>query len=74
MENRIPSPSEGHLRAHLRETKGKPFYERIADFHLLLFLSHFLDLHTDIVPLAEAVRLKEAVAEGHQVLIESLGN
>lgn len=46
--------------------------QKIGDFHLLLWLSGFLDLNTDIALLAEAVRLKQSIAEGYRVLIESL--
>eukprot|EP00271_Cylindrocystis_brebissonii_P009350 TRINITY_DN24131_c0_g1_i1.p1 TRINITY_DN24131_c0_g1~~TRINITY_DN24131_c0_g1_i1.p1 ORF type:complete len:406 (+),score=71.87 TRINITY_DN24131_c0_g1_i1:483-1700(+) len=72
VENRILPPSEVQLRQHLERTRGQMFSQRLADFHLLLFLSRYLDATTDIPQLTEAVRTKGPVADGYQLIIESL--
>lgn len=38
MHTRLPT-GKAELRTHLQARSGKPFVERIADFHLLLYLA-----------------------------------
>ena len=72
VENRLLGADGSHLRKQLDQFKSRPFYERIADFHVLLFLSRFLDPNTDIPQLADAVRTHGDVSDGYQIIIESL--
>lgn len=73
MENRIILPTEKDLKSHLEKARGlNPYSKRLADFHLLLFLSHILDPMSDLPILAEAVRINGPVPEGYQLIIESL--
>jgi hypothetical protein len=45
----------------------------LADFHLLLFLCDYLDVHVDIPQICRSVRDKsEPVNEGYQLLIRSI--
>ncbi|CAI5491890.1 unnamed protein product [Closterium sp. Naga37s-1] len=72
VENRVLVPTQNDLKQHLDRTRSKPWADRLADFHLLLYLSNFLDASTDMPMLAQAVRTKEPISEGHQLIIEHL--
>ncbi|KAL0918610.1 hypothetical protein M5K25_010628 [Dendrobium thyrsiflorum] len=72
IENRISSVTLRALKNHMDRAKHLPFVKRIADFHLLLLLSKFLDVNNDVPALADCVRRQAAVSEGYQLLIESL--
>ncbi|CAI5484928.1 unnamed protein product [Closterium sp. Yama58-4] len=72
VENRVILPTQDDLKQHLDRTRSKPWADRLADFHLLLYLSNFLDASTDMPMLAQAVRTKEPISEGHQLIIEHL--
>ncbi|CAM6129389.1 unnamed protein product [Calypogeia fissa] len=74
IENRIPSTSIQMLKPHLDKNKHLPYVRRISDFHLLLLLSHYFDLNTDVPQLAEAVRIQSPVSDGYQLIIESLAS
>lgn len=62
------------LKNHLERTKNLPFVKRISDFHLLLILSRVLDVNADVPALTECVLTQSAVAEGYQILIESMAS
>ncbi|KAJ3704582.1 hypothetical protein LUZ61_008287 [Rhynchospora tenuis] len=71
IENRITVTLRA-LKSHLDNSKNVPFVKRISDFHLLLLLSKFLDVNSDVPALAECVKNQGTVPEGYQLLIESL--
>eukprot|EP00976_Prorocentrum_cordatum_P038721 787894-Prorocentrum_minimum.AAC.2 len=72
VENRLIAQHSNDLRAHLSANRSKEYYERLSDFHLLLYLSKQLDLSTDMALLVDAVKNKGTVAEGYQLIIDSL--
>lgn len=77
VENRELEPQTANDVRRVLESapSGSTFTERIADFHLLLFLSHILDIETDMPALAAAVRERrelEPHEEGYKLLIESM--
>ncbi|KAI3993840.1 hypothetical protein MKX01_002853 [Papaver californicum] len=74
VENRITSIPPRALKTHLDKAKNLPFVKRISDFHLLLLLSRFFDVNSDIPTLAECVQLQSTVPEGYQLLIESMAS
>lgn len=74
IENRNTDVTVKALRNHLERTRSLPFVKRISDFHLLLFLSRFLDISSDVPALAECVQTQSAVPEGYQLLIDSMAN
>ncbi|KAJ7513454.1 hypothetical protein O6H91_23G000300 [Diphasiastrum complanatum] len=74
IENRVSQPNLQSLKVHLERTKSLPYVKRISDFHLLLFLSNYLDANTDIPQLAEAVQIQGTVADGYQLIIDSLAS
>eukprot|EP01102_Stenamoeba_stenopodia_P021774 TRINITY_DN8870_c0_g1_i1.p1 TRINITY_DN8870_c0_g1~~TRINITY_DN8870_c0_g1_i1.p1 ORF type:complete len:428 (+),score=105.28 TRINITY_DN8870_c0_g1_i1:111-1394(+) len=60
VENRQLPQDQAALKRFLSERKNKAYVERIADFHLLYFLTQFLGI-TEVQPLAEAVRTKDNI-------------
>lgn len=72
VENRLLAQTTNDLRDHLTATASKAYCERLADFHLLLFLSKSLDLGTDMALLVDAVKTKGTVAEGYRLIIDSI--
>lgn len=62
------------LREHLARHAQKSWPQRLADFHLLLWLgtSSGLDLDGDVTQIVESVRAGAPVMEGYTMLIESL--
>jgi nuclear protein localization family protein 4 len=73
-QNRLTGQSAEELRTCLLEgkAKGLPYSARLADFHLLLFLSASLDLRTDVAALCDAVRELGPVQDGYTLLIDAL--
>ncbi|XP_051138382.1 NPL4-like protein 1 [Andrographis paniculata] len=74
VENRRIPVSPGALRSHLDRSRNLPFVKRISDFHLLLFLSKYLDVNSDVPALSGCVRAQATVPEGYQLLIESMAS
>ncbi|KAG0501125.1 hypothetical protein HPP92_001197 [Vanilla planifolia] len=72
IENRMTTVTLRALKTHLDRTKHLPFAKRIADFHLLLLLSKYLDANSDVPTLSEFVHRQTAIPEGYQILIESM--
>jgi hypothetical protein len=74
VENRLTGQTSDELRACLQPrgpAAGSPFVKRIADFHLLLYVSQALGAE-DIAMLCEAVRTGGAISDGHQLLINAM--
>eukprot|EP01080_Neovahlkampfia_damariscottae_P002472 gene2472-3181_t len=73
-KNRKEEQSLNKLRTVLinRKNQGLNFVKRITDFHLLLYLTEFLDMKTDMPTLLEAVRTQNnSMAGGFEYLINS---
>ncbi|CAH0476754.1 unnamed protein product [Peronospora belbahrii] len=61
------------LKSQLQKYRNEPFAKRISDFQLLVFLSDFLDLHTDIPSICQAVRDPNiSLDSGYSILIDSV--
>ena len=71
VENRLTGQTVDELRACMNAAKSKPYAQRLADFHMLLFLSQRLG-ESDVALLCDAVRTGGEVAEGYRILIDSL--
>uniref|UniRef100_A0A7S0T5S1 MPN domain-containing protein n=1 Tax=Erythrolobus madagascarensis TaxID=708628 RepID=A0A7S0T5S1_9RHOD len=59
------------LRAH----NDKPFHEKLADFHLLVFLSAILDVHTDMPGLCALIRDRREPTEleaGYKLMLDAI--
>jgi len=74
VENRQPPASLQALKGYLERNKNKPYVKRISDFHLLLLLSNYLDINTDVPQLTEAIHTQGPVPDGYQLIIESLAS
>lgn len=74
IENRDSPVTMRALKTHLDRTKNLPFVKRISDFHLLLFLSKYLDINTDVPALTMCVRTQTDLPEGYKILIESMAS
>jgi len=76
VENRDVTPQQHtDLSRVLNKYKSEPFYRRISDFHLLLYLSNLLDIRTDMPGLGSIIRdqrdLNE-MEEGFKLMIEAM--
>mmetsp|Transcript_1017 Transcript_1017/g.2933 ORF Transcript_1017/g.2933 Transcript_1017/m.2933 type:complete len:485 (-) Transcript_1017:160-1614(-) len=59
----------------LRSQRDKPFFEQLADFHLLVFLSAILDVYTDMPGLCALVRDRREPTEleaGYQLMLDAI--
>ncbi|CAN8280446.1 unnamed protein product [Cochlearia groenlandica] len=74
IENRGIQTTMRELKTHMDRARSLPFVKRISDFHLLLFVTQFLDVGSDVPALAECVRLQTRVPEGYELLIDSMAN
>lgn len=57
--------------------KRLPFYRRVSDFHLLLFLSNMLDMDVDMPRLAAAVAQQRELnpdEDGYRLMIEAIAS
>lgn len=74
VENRELQPQgPGDVRSCVAESEDLTYGKRLADFHLLLFLSSFFDMATDMPGLAGGVRDgKDEVEEGYRLMIDSM--
>lgn len=75
VENRELQPQgPADIRSSLAQSEGLSYGKRIADFHLLLFLSSFFDMETDMPGLAGGVKAgADEVEEGYRLMIDSMG-
>ena len=64
---------KAELRHHLQRAAGRPYWARLADFHLLLWLAKQPNLDRgDLAIIAEAVKEGSDVPEGYTLIIDSL--
>uniref|UniRef100_A0A7N0SYK7 MPN domain-containing protein n=1 Tax=Kalanchoe fedtschenkoi TaxID=63787 RepID=A0A7N0SYK7_KALFE len=74
VENRITSVTLRALKNHLDRARNLPFVKRISDFHLLLLISKYFDINSDVPTITEYVLQQKPIPEGYQLIIESLAN
>ena len=68
-----PIAGTAELKAHLGSRRAAPFWARISDFHLLLYLARQPNLDLpEVGLLADAVRSKGEVPEGFQLIVQSM--
>lgn len=74
IENRLLPQGKSELRAYLQKYARQPYAQRLADFHLLLYLARQSnwDLQTDMRVVVECVRDKEPIPEGYQLIVDSM--
>ncbi|KAL4446805.1 hypothetical protein ABPG77_008049 [Micractinium sp. CCAP 211/92] len=73
VENRLLPQGIAELKQHLQARRAAPYWARLADFHLLLFLARQPNFEiTEIGVLVDAARDKLPVPEGFQIIIDSM--
>lgn len=73
IENRLLLQGRAELKAHLQRNASAQYVDRLADFHLLLFLAKQPGFEAaDVATVAGAVARKEPVPEGYKIIIDSL--
>jgi nuclear protein localization family protein 4 len=69
----VGAPAIGDLKAQLMQLSDQKFVRRIKDFNLLVFLSAYLDMKSDVPMLCQAVLAEDEEAlEGFKFIISSL--
>ncbi|PRW57867.1 NPL4 1 [Chlorella sorokiniana] len=73
VENRLLPQGAPELKAHLQQRRAAPYWARLADFHLLLYLARQPNFdEPEVSVLVDAVHNKAAVPEGFQIIIDSM--
>ncbi len=73
VENRELRPQRGADIAAC--TSGNdPFWKRIADFHLLLYLTGTFGIDTDMAAIVAAIVAKEEIEEGYKLMIQTMAS
>lgn len=64
-------PSMAACKAALQSRSKLPFIKRVADFHMLLFLTNYLSINNDMPLLCEAIKSQNSeLASGLEVLVK----
>lgn len=74
VENRDIAPQNPNHMHKIIKDESIPYYKRLADFHLLLFLSNVFDMKTDMPRLCTAVQQGENIDEGYRLMIENMAS
>ncbi|PSC72970.1 NPL4 1 [Micractinium conductrix] len=73
VENRLLPQGTAELKSHLAARRSKPYWARLADFHLLLYLARQPNFEeAEVGVLVDAVREQATVPEGFQLIIDSM--
>lgn len=72
IENRQLRPQRPADIAACVNSADEPYWKRLADFHLLLFLAQTFGIDTDMPAVVAAVREKRDLEEGYRLMIQSL--
>ncbi|KAL3153175.1 hypothetical protein ABBQ38_011927 [Trebouxia sp. C0009 RCD-2024] len=74
VENRLLPQGPSEFKQYMRQNSSKAYWQRLADFHLLMYLGKQpgLDLVNDIAVLLECINHKATVPEGYTLIIDSL--
>lgn len=76
VENRDLTPQgPADVASAVADSSGLPYGKRLADFHLLLFLTTFFDMETDMPGLVGAVQAEcDTIEEGYRLMIDSIAS
>ncbi|DBA78069.1 hypothetical protein WJX79_008629 [Trebouxia sp. C0005] len=74
IENRLLPQGPSEFKQYMRQSSSKPYWQRLEDFHLLMYLAKQpgLDLVNDVAVLLECIKHKASVPEGYTLIIDSL--
>lgn len=74
IENRDISPqAPSQLRA-IMDDDSLPLHKRLADFHLLLFLSNIFDIKSDMPGLCASIKQGEDIEDGYRLMIDNMAS
>lgn len=71
VENRIVAQRKQDLKNILRTDRNRNYHEKLADFHLLLYLGNKLD-RSDLSKICQCIRENKPILDGYRFMIESL--
>lgn len=72
IENRELRPQRGADIAASTSNSEEPYWKRLSDFHLLLYLAGTFGIDTDMPAVVSAIREHKDVEEGYRLMIQSL--
>lgn len=74
IENRDITPQGPAQLSGIINEESLPYHQRLADFHLLLFLSNVFDMKSDMPSLCDAVKQGERISEGYRLMIDNMAS
>lgn len=74
IENRDLTPQGPTELNKIIDDESLSYQKRIADFHLLLFLSNVFDMKSDMPGLCKAVLMDENIGEGYRLMIDNMAS
>lgn len=74
VENRDLTPQNPSSMQSIVRDESIPYHKRLADFHLLLFLSNVLDMKSDMPGLSSSVKDAGEIGEGYRLMIENMAS
>lgn len=74
VENRDVAPQSPADMKRIIDDETIPYEKRLADFHLLLFLSNIFDMKSDMPALCTAVKDGGEIDEGFRLMIENMAS
>lgn len=74
IENRDLTPQNPSSMQSIVRDESIPYHKRLADFHLLLFLSNVLDMKSDMPGLSSSVKDAGEIGEGYRLMIENMAS
>ena len=74
IENRDMAPQHPAAMQSIIREDSVPYHGRLADFHLLLFLSNVFDMKTDMPGLSASIKDGGEIDEGYRLMIENMAS
>lgn len=74
VENRDITPQNPNQLSSVVNEESVPYHKRLADFHLLLFLSNVFDMKSDMPGLCSSVKQGDEIGEGYRLMIENMAS
>lgn len=74
IENRDISPQGPPELSKIVRDESIPYAKRLADFHVLLFLSNVFDMKSDMPGLCAAIKQEEDIGEGYRLMIDNMAS
>lgn len=74
VENRDISPQSPSELSKMMSDESLPYHKRLADFHLLLFLSNVFDMKSDMPGLCASVKQGDSIDEGFRLMLDNIAS